>query len=108
MWTTTSGTSTCGAMARCRTAALAWASGAAPPGAPARLFLKLPRSNLKPESTAWAGEKEVRMYRAFLTHQRDLPIIQCYDAIYDADLRKYHLLLDDLSDTHDQPAWHLE
>jgi hypothetical protein len=80
----------------------------ATPGAPSRLFLKLPRPNLGPESTAWAGEKEIHMYQAFLPHQRDLPIIQCYDAIYDADLCKYHLLLDDLSDTHDQPAWHLE
>lgn len=80
----------------------------APPGAPSRLFLKLPRPNLAPESTAWAGEKEIQMYQAFLPHQRDLPIIQCYDAIYDPDLRKYHLLLDDLSETHDQPAWHRE
>jgi len=80
----------------------------ATPGAPSRLFLKLPRPNPAPESTAWAGEKEIHLYQAFLPHQRDLPIIQCYDAIYDADLRKYHLLLDDLSDTHDQPAWHLE
>jgi hypothetical protein len=80
----------------------------ATPGAPSRLFLKLPRSNLKPESTAWAGEKEVRMYRALAEHQRELPIIQCYDAVYDAERGTYHVLLDDLSDTHDQPAWHLE
>jgi hypothetical protein len=82
-------------------------TGDATPGAPPRLFLKLPRLNLEP-GAAVIGEKEVRMYRALAEHQQELPIIQCYDAIYDVELRKYHLLLDDLSDTHDQPAWHLE
>jgi hypothetical protein len=83
-------------------------SDGATPGVPSRLFLKLPRPNLAPEAIAWAGEKEIHMYQAFLPHQRDLPIIQCYDAVYDAELGKYHLLLDDLSGTHDQPAWHLD
>lgn len=86
---------------------VAYSTDAMPP-APTRLFLKLPRSNLEPGAAAAIGEKEVRMYRALAEHQRNLPIIQCYDAIYDADLHKYHLLLDDLSDTHHQPAWHLE
>ncbi|MEP7188971.1 MAG: aminoglycoside phosphotransferase family protein [Roseiflexaceae bacterium] len=80
----------------------------ATPAAPTRLFLKLPRSNLGPGVAAAIGEKEVCMYQALAEHQRELPIIQCYDAVYDSARGAYHILLDDLSDTHDQPAWHLE
>jgi hypothetical protein len=86
---------------------VAYSADATPP-APTRLFLKLPRSNLESGAAVAIGEKEVRMYQALAEHQRELPLIQCYDAVYDAKRGAYHILLDDLSDTHDQPAWHLE
>ncbi len=81
---------------------------AAPPDAPTRLFLKLPRqpddaSNVSSSS----GAREVRMYQLLAADQRKLPVVPCYDAVYDRDRRRYHLLLADLSESHDQPAWHL-
>src|SRR5262249_40594064 len=37
----------------------------------------------------------------------DLPMVHCYDAVYATETKKYHLLLDDLSDSHFQPEWPL-
>jgi hypothetical protein len=80
----------------------------APRTAPGHLFLKLPRSGGDQAAIAWHGEREVRMYRALAPDQRDLPLIPCYDAVYDPARRLYHLLLADLSATHDQPAsWNI-
>lgn len=77
-------------------------------GLPTRLFLKLPRPGIAPTVAAAIGEREVGMYRMFAAHQHALPIIQCYSAAYAPTAQTYHLLLDDLSATHNQPAWHLE
>ncbi len=79
----------------------------APDTAPARLFLKMPRPGTHSERNARVGEPEVRMYQALAGDQRNLPVIPCYDAAYDPERHRYHLLLDDLSATHEQPAWHL-
>ncbi len=83
-------------------------AGDTPPDLPTRFFLKLPR---KPDGRdarrPSTGEREVRMYQALAQHEHRLPVIPCYDAVYDAGERRYHLLLADLSATHDQPAWHL-
>jgi hypothetical protein len=79
----------------------------APSTAPQHLFLKLPRAGVDLNLIAWVGEREVRLYEAVAPDHRDLPIIPCYDAVYDPEQRAYHLLLADLSATHDQPAWHL-
>ncbi len=78
-----------------------------PDSAPTRLFLKIPRPGTDVERNACAGEPEVRMYRALANDQRGLPVIPCYDAVYDPERHCYHLLLDDLSATHEQPTWHL-
>jgi len=82
-------------------------SSDAPGASPTRLFLKIPRSGPDIERNARIGESEVRMYRVLASDQRDLPVILCYDAVYDPDKPGYHLLLDDLSATHEQPTWHL-
>ncbi len=79
----------------------------APPEAPTRLFLKLPRFGAQAKTAAEQGEPEVRMYQALAAGQGTLPIIPCYDAVYDPDRPAYHLLLADLSATHDQPTSHL-
>jgi len=84
-------------------------SGAAPHDVPARLFLKLPREADPADAVApSSGAREVRMYQALAPDAAALPIIPCYDAVYDMERRRYHLLLADLSETHEQPAWHLE
>jgi hypothetical protein len=77
-------------------------------GLPTRLFLKLPRPGTDLTVAAAIGEREVGMYRMFAAHQHALPIVPCYSAAYAPTAQTYHLLLDDLSTTHDQPAWHLE
>lgn len=82
-------------------------SSDAPGASPTRLFLKIPRSGPDIERNARIGELEVRMYQALANDQHDLPVIPCYDAVYDPERHRYHLLLDDLSATHEQPAWHL-
>jgi tetratricopeptide (TPR) repeat protein len=76
----------------------------APPTAPGRLFLKLPRPGGDRARAVRRGMPEVRMYRALAADQGELPIIPCYDAAYDPELGSYHLLLADLSATHEQPA----
>jgi hypothetical protein len=52
-------------------------------------------------------EREIHLYQTLPSLHQSLPIIPCYDAAYDADRQVYHLLLADLSETHDQPSWHL-
>lgn len=79
----------------------------APATAPAHLFLKLPRPHAPDSWVAAAGAREVKLYRAIERDRGDLPVIPCYDAAYDPDSPGYHLLLADLSATHNQPAWHL-
>ena len=81
----------------------------APAAAPERLFLKLPRSAHPPdEQGAYWATREVAMYQALAPHQHDLPVVPCYDVAYDPGLRRSHLLLADLSGSHDQPAWYLD
>jgi hypothetical protein len=81
-------------------------SADAPPEAPRRLFLKLPRQGAGAPALT-GGAREVRLYRALGADQRALPLVRCHDAAVDARTRRYHLLLDDLSATHEQPKWHL-
>jgi hypothetical protein len=76
----------------------------APGLAPAHLVLKLPRQESDPAATAWHGGREVRMYQALAADQQKLPVVPCYDAAFDPHRGLYHLLLADLSATHDQPA----
>jgi hypothetical protein len=75
--------------------------------APTHLYLKVPKPDADPVLVAVEGEREVRLYQALALSRRELPVIPCYDAVYHSDQRAYHLLLDDLSATHDQPSWHL-
>lgn len=79
----------------------------APAALPTHFFLKLPRQRDN-EGVTSAGAREVAMYQFLAAHADGLPVIPCYDAVYDANQRRYHLLLADLTDTHDQPAWHLD
>ncbi|MBC8077226.1 MAG: phosphotransferase [Chloroflexales bacterium] len=73
---------------------------------PTCFFLKLPRRP-DAEGVSSAGAHEVAVYQFLASHAAALPIVPCYDAVYDAEQRRYHLLLADLSHSHDQPTWHL-
>jgi hypothetical protein len=76
----------------------------APASAPTHFFLKLPRPGGDRARAVRRGLPEVQMYRALTADQRGLPVIPCYDASYDTTIGSYHLLLADLSATHEQPA----
>ena len=72
-------------------------SSDAPQEAPTRLFLKATRGGLDPGLRS-IGEREVTFYRHAAPLMPGGPIPRCYDAEY-AD-GSFHLLLDDLSQTH--------
>jgi len=64
---------------------------------PRRLFLKMVNADLKDESF---GPAEVTYYTRDYTGVEGAPLVRCYDAAFSEELRCYHLLLDDLSETH--------
>jgi thiamine kinase-like enzyme len=72
-------------------------SGDAPPTAPARLFLKRGGNAQGIENR---GKPEVAFYSAVMESGERLPIPQCYDAVYSDETGQFHVLLEDLSDTH--------
>ena len=78
-------------------------SADAPAAAPSRLFLKLQqRRNI----AGGNGRPEVRAYHAWADQRESLPMLpRCYDAAYDEDIARSHLLLQDFSATHALPAW---
>ena len=82
-----------------------WSSDA-PATLPKYFFLKLPRQP-DTDGVDSAGTHEVALYQFLAPFQDALPVIPCYDAVYDSSQRRYHLLLADLSYSHDQPSWHL-
>jgi Ser/Thr protein kinase RdoA (MazF antagonist) len=67
----------------------------APATAPKHLILKISkvRSDID-------RPKEIEFYTSIALTASDLPVIKCYDAAYAPELRQFHLLLEDLSDTH--------
>jgi thiamine kinase-like enzyme len=77
-------------------------SGDAPAEAPTRLFLKSSSPELAPgESRPDWIDKEVVFYRVVAAAMDDAPSAPCYDAGFDPDTGASHLLLLDLSDTHE-------
>ena len=66
-----------------------------PKTAPKRLFLKM--SNLSfPE----LGKKEVFFYNTIVNQMGELPLIPCYDAKYDSNTGRSHILLKDTFHSH--------
>jgi thiamine kinase-like enzyme len=72
-------------------------SADAPPEAPTRLFLKATRDGLDPGLQS-VGEREVAFYRQAAPLMPGGPIPRCYDAEFRDG--RFHLLLEDLSETH--------
>lgn len=66
----------------------------APASAPKRLFLKVAQ-----------GSKEFHFYKDFVPDMHNPPVVRCYDAVYSGEvgLNAYHLLLEDVSETHTMP-----
>jgi hypothetical protein len=68
---------------------------------PTRLFLKMVDTDLKGESF---GASEVTYYTRDYLGVEGVPLIRCYHGAYSEQKQRYHLLLDDLSETHVQAA----
>lgn len=78
-------------------------SAEVPASLPSKLFLKISRPDLSKTGFSEPNSKEVEFYRTIARKMNDPPLIHCYDAVYSSELDKFHLLLDDLSETHFQP-----
>ncbi|GAB4577584.1 MAG: hypothetical protein Fur0022_03150 [Anaerolineales bacterium] len=68
---------------------------------PQNLFLKMVNTDLEDE---FFGASEVTYYTRDYVDVPDAPLIRCYTAAYSEELRRYHLLLDDVSQTHVEAA----
>jgi hypothetical protein len=80
--------------ARLRLAYTAGATG----DCPERLFLKMVNTDLG--DGEWFGPSEVDYYTRDYLDVPDAPLVRCYDAAYSEAQHRYHLLLDDLSESH--------
>lgn len=69
------------------------ATGAVPP----RLFLKTVNAD---QDEDFFGASEVNYYRRDYVGLAGAPIPRCYDGVFSEEQRCYHLLIDDLADSH--------
>jgi hypothetical protein len=65
---------------------------------PQRLFLKMVNTDAGDGETF--GDSEVTYYTQDYVDLSDAPLLRCYDAGYAAKLNRYHILMDDVSETH--------
>jgi hypothetical protein len=65
---------------------------------PERLFLKMVNTDLGDGETF--GPSEVDYYLRDYVDVPDAPLLRCYSGAYAAPIHRYHLLLDDVSETH--------
>ena len=64
---------------------------------PKNLFLKMVNTDLDDE---FFGDSEVTYYTHDYVDVNHAPLLRCYDAAYSKELNRYHLLLDDVSESH--------
>ena len=64
---------------------------------PQRLFLKMVNADMDDE---FFGPSEVNYYARDYVGLKAAPIVRCYDAAYSEEKQRYHVLMDDLSETH--------
>lgn len=68
---------------------------------PERLFLKMVKADLGDE---FFGASEVNYYVQDYVGVAGAPLLQCYSAAYSETERRYHLLLEDVTETHVEAA----
>jgi hypothetical protein len=68
---------------------------------PRRLFLKMVNADLEDE---FFGQSEVTYYTHDYVGVEDAPLIRCHDAVFSEERLCYHLLMDDVSETHIEAA----
>lgn len=64
---------------------------------PQRLFLKMVDTDMDDE---FFGPSEVNYYARDYVDLEETPIIRSYDAVFSEEKQRYHVLMDDLSQTH--------
>lgn len=65
---------------------------------PEHLFLKMVDTDLG--DGEFFGDSEVAYYTRDYVDVKNAPLLRCYDAAYSQELNRYHLLLEDISETH--------
>jgi len=75
-----------------------------PADLPRHLLVKLPRPDRPADLMDELGRKEVTFYRDVAAHLSGVPIPRCLAADVTAPGR-WHIVLEDLSETHTQPQW---
>ena len=79
----------------------------APTHAPRHLFLKLSNPDFPIEAPRDLPPAEIVFYTSIAREMTDPPVPRCYDAAYSRDTGRTHLLLEDLTETHEQPSPYL-
>ena len=69
---------------------------------PERLFLKLVDTYIDEEESF--GGSEVTYYTQDYVGLQNSPLLRCYDGVYSKTMNRYHLLLQDVSETHVEAA----
>jgi hypothetical protein len=64
---------------------------------PQRLFLKMVNAHLE---DGFFSSSEVEYYTRDFIGIKGAPLVRCYDAVFSGELQRYHVLLEDLSETH--------
>ncbi|ETW94455.1 MAG: hypothetical protein ETSY1_34780 [Candidatus Entotheonella factor] len=82
-------------------------SADAPPSAPSHFLLKMSRPEAHSDVLADLGRPEVAFYTTISPAMSDSPAVDCYHALYIPDTRQFHILLADVSETHEQTEWPL-
>ena len=75
----------------------------APPAAPPSLIVKVTKADRVSRRTTRRGWKENRFYVLVAPHMEGAPVPRCYDAAHDPERGLSHLVLEDLSESHDRP-----
>jgi hypothetical protein len=73
------------------------------PAAPASLVAKVSKPGPASRRAARRGWKENRFYTLVAPHMADPPVPVCYGAAHDPARGRSHLLIEDLSESHDRP-----
>ena len=73
-------------------------SSDAPADAPTRLLLKVSSEFWK--QRPFGAKREPHFYTNIATAMSNPPVVRCYDAVYSQETAAYHLLLEDVSETH--------
>ena len=69
-------------------------------GAPRTVILKTGLPERLGDANWEAGRQEVAFYDEVAAAKPDQQVLRCFEAAWDADTRAWHLLLEDLTDTH--------